>query len=375
MTIFFLLVFLLLSSVSCIQPEAKNSEADIISVSLPDGYMSSDPTILNDSVVIHLSKDVCLKVLSPKFKLSEGATIFPPSGTTRLFYSPAYYKVTSENGLWTKTYAVTAVWNDVIDEYTEYCFENVKTDSRNQYHIFYEKDSGGKEKFSWASGNSGYALTGVAHSYTDYPLFQSPNGYEKNCACLVTRTTGAFGRMAGMPIAAGNLFLGYFDLTSAVSAPLKSTHFGITWSAVPVKFSGKFKFTPGSSFYVQDRSSSTGYRIDPTRHDRCNLYAVFFETTKDMQYLDGENSLSEDNPNIISTAVLPEELTTGNDDWMDFELDFIPREGKTIDKEKMAQGKYSLALVLTSSADGGKFEGAPGSCLYVDNIIIESAGI
>jgi len=367
-----LLVLMLLLSFSCIQPEAKNSEADIISVSLPDGVMSKNPQIFNDSVVIYLSNDVFLKFLAPEFKLTDGATIFPQSGTLRSFYSPAYYEVTSENELWTKKYAVTAVWAEIPDETTVYAFEDVKMNALQQYHIFYEKDAEGQEKFSWASGNPGYSLTGAASSYMDYPLFQSSEGFEGNCACMTTCTTGTFGPMVGMPIAAGSLFLGSFDLAAAVATPLKATHFGMEWSAVPIKFSGKFKYSPGPEFYVKDQSQQSGVKVVPGRQDRCNIYAVFFETTSSMPYLDGENSLSLDNPNIISTAVLPEEMAKGNDTWMDFNLDFVAREGKTINQDKLTQGKYSIAIVMTSSADGAKFEGAPGSRLLVDNITIQS---
>jgi len=357
---------------SCIKPEAANSEADIIAVTLPDGYTGRATEIFNDSIAIHLSNNVYFKFLAPEFKLTPGATILPESGTIRSFYSTVYYEVTSENGQWTKRYAVTADWAAAPDENTAYEFENVKMDNLERYQIFYEKNDEGQEKFSWASGNSGYALTGAASSYQEYPLYQSDNGVSGKCACLTTCTTGTFGPMVGMPLAAGSLFIGSFDLATAVTAPLKATHFGMQWDAVPVKMTGKFKYTPGSEFYVKDASAPGGKRLDPTRHDKCNIYAVFFESTKEMPYLDGENSLSENNPNIISTAVLPEKDALGSTDWKEFSLEFVAREGKTVDAVKMKEGKYSLAIVMTSSADGNKFEGAVGSCLLVDNIHIYS---
>ncbi len=357
---------------SCIQPEPKNSEADIISVILPEGYMGRNPEVFNDSIVIHLSNEVYFKFLAPEFKLTDGATIFPASGTQRSFYEPQYYEVTSENGLWKKRYAVTAVWGEVPDEITVYDFENVKKDNLERYHIFYEKDAEEKEKFSWASGNAGYALTGAASTLEDYPAFQSEITGGGHAACLTTCTTGSFGPMVGMPLAAGNLFLGSFDMMSAVTAPLKATHFGMQWNAVPIKFTGKFQYTPGPVYYEKDMSAAGGVRVDPTKKDRCNIYAVFFETTETMQYLDGENSLSTDNENIISTAIVPVDDTWGNTEWKEFNLDFVGREGKTIDPQKMASGKYSIAIVMTSSVDGATFSGAPGSRLIVDNIRIFS---
>ncbi len=62
----------------------------------------------------------------------------------------------------------------------------------------------------WASGNAGYAMTGVAKTADDYPTFQITDGKVGKCLSLVTRSTGFFGQIAGMPIAAGNLFIGSF---------------------------------------------------------------------------------------------------------------------------------------------------------------------
>ena len=43
-------------------------------------------------------------------------------------------------------------------------------------------------------------------------------------------------------------------------------------------------------------------------------------------------------------------------------------EGKEVDADKLKAGRYSLAIVLSSSIDGGKFNGAVGSTLYVDEM-------
>ena len=42
--------------------------------------------------------------------------------------------------------------------------------------------------------------------------------------------------------------------------------------------------------------------------------------------------------------------------------------GKTIDPKKLAEGGYSFAIIMSSSKDGAKFEGAIGSTLYVDEL-------
>ena len=58
---------------------------------------------------------------------------------------------------------------------------------------------------------------------------------------------------------------------------------------------------------------------------------------------------------------------SGND-WVQFNVPFKQQNGKTIDEQKLIDGKYNIAIVLSSSADGASFSGAIGSTLYVDEI-------
>lgn len=66
---------------SCIQDEAPNAEADIISCVLPDpSILKSDPTITNNSVILMAYSNIKdgIKQIAPSFSLTEGATIYPP---------------------------------------------------------------------------------------------------------------------------------------------------------------------------------------------------------------------------------------------------------------------------------------------------------
>jgi hypothetical protein len=42
--------------------------------------------------------------------------------------------------------------------------------------------------------------------------------------------------------------------------------------------------------------------------------------------------------------------------------------GKSIDLNKLKNGKYNLAIIMSSSIDGANFNGAVGSTLYVDEM-------
>ena len=129
----FPLSLLLLSS--CIKGEPRNTEADIVRCILVVG-------------------GVDMKKLAPEFELTPGATISPESGTERDFTEDQQYTVTSEDGVWQKTYRVSITQSDMQ---TKYDFENWK--KQGSYVIPYEI-MGDQIQNIWSSGNSGFALTG-----------------------------------------------------------------------------------------------------------------------------------------------------------------------------------------------------------------------
>ena len=52
-------------------------------------------------------------------------------------------------------------------------------------------------------------------------------------------------------------------------------------------------------------------------------------------------------------------------EWHHFSVDFEYK--KTIDLNKLKNGGYSLAIVISSSSDGANFLGAVGSTLWIDS--------
>lgn len=101
----FPLSLLLLSS--CIKGEPRNTEADIVRCILPADILKSEPTIDDNSVRAFVVGGVDMKKLAPEFELTPGATISPESGTERDFTEDQQYTVTSEDGVWQKTYRVS----------------------------------------------------------------------------------------------------------------------------------------------------------------------------------------------------------------------------------------------------------------------------
>ncbi|MEG2849650.1 MAG: PCMD domain-containing protein, partial [Bacteroidales bacterium] len=269
---------------SCIQKEEPNSEADIITCILPQEILKADPLIENESIMIMVNKGTNLTAVAPQFTLTKGATIDPASGTTRNFLSPQKYTVTSQDGEWTKEYVVSFVDADLS---TQYHFED--TIKRVKYYIFAEKDEKtNKVIMEWASGNGGFAITGAGKTDKDYPTIQSDRGLRGKCAELVTRSTGSIGSSYGIPIAAGNLFIGKFDVASALQNPLKATKLGLPFSNVPTYLIGYYKYKAGEQYTEKGE-------VVPNKKDICDIFAVFYETDESTPILDGTNKFTHPN--------------------------------------------------------------------------------
>lgn len=370
---------------SCIKEEALNSEADITGVTLGnDDLLLRDPNITNNEVTLYLNTSD--SILAPEFTLTEGATIEPASGTKRKFFTrvpnpqktneddmmpdsinqamPQEYTVTSQDGACKKTYTVRVIaFNSTPSDFH---FDDVRYYTYNNeplFHILYEKNGG--QQVDWGTGNPGAMITLMSSnpSPSDYPTSQADNGKSNKCAKLTTISTGSLGAMFGAPIAAGNIFLGSFSVNMGDMA--SSTHFGIPFfNTKPVSLTGYYKYKAGLT--VTDENS----KVISGAKDDFALYAVLFEVTKDVPWLDGTdtklNSLSS--PNIVLKAELSNRKET--DEWTEFTIPFEAMNGKTFDMDKMIAGRYSFTIVASSSKDGGKFVGAVGSTLYIDEFHI-----
>lgn len=79
--------------------------------------------------------------------------------------------------------------------------------------------------------------------------------------------TGSLGSSVNMPIASGNLFIGSFNLASALTNALKATQFGIQFDQIPTFLHGYYKFKAGDTFYELDTSAEDKLKPVPGRKD------------------------------------------------------------------------------------------------------------
>ena len=360
-------IMLCLAVTSCIQNEALNVEAAI------DGCSGSDiQQCLIDpnefTVQLYASRAADPSKININFNLPAGASIVPVQRFTEdgintynfKDENPRLFKVTSEDGAFSATYTIR-LWQTEMP--FTYDFETLSSD--NPYHKFTEDNpSSGTiiRRLELASGNPGFELTKMAKAPDGYPTVQVNGGVDGGkCVKLETKDTGSFGSMVKMYIAAGNLFIGSFEVGQALSGnAMKATHFGFPFFYYPLRLEGWFKYKAGPTF------SSKLKPVDG-RKDECDIYGVLYETDDNVQFLDGSTSLNS--PNIVALARNIKELPE-TDIWKQFNFKFEPQNGKSIDPDKLGKGIYKLAIVFSSSVDGAKFEGAVGSTLYIDKVTI-----
>ena len=224
---------------------------------------------------------------------------------------------------------------------------------------------------NWANGNPGYRFAKGSATPEEYPTVPESEPGHETCVKLTTRETGEFGRKAKMPIAAGNIFLGEFDLSKAFAANaagvkgVLATKFGLPVSSQPISFNGFYKYKRGEVF-------TDKYGTVQNKKDFGSIYAVFYDN-HDAEgkpfVLHGDDVLSSEQ--IISIADLGKIDDTP--EWTTFNINFTMQPGKVIDPVKLANRGYNLAIVSSSSIDGAIFEGAIGSTLWIDNYSIKTA--
>lgn len=369
--------FLLATALTaCIQDEAPNREAAIDACTGTDVQFTS---VFSDysGYYIYVNRGADLSSQTLTFTIPDGASIaIADAGTgdtgftlnddgtytaTLDFDNDNHARlltVTSEDGANQATYFIQII---LMEMPTNYHFEYLQ--ESDPYHVLMEQEAmttdGLQRILQWSSGNPGFELTREANAPEDYPTVRVANGYAGYCAKLETRDTGAFGAMVGMYIAAGNLFVGSFDLTNALNDALGSTKFGMQFYEEPVSLRGYYKYKRGE-VYTESGVETEG------KQDSFHIYAMLYEADDSSFMLNGANGLTDSS--IVLLAQVEEADAVEADTWTEFEIPFEQQNGKTVDEQRLSEGKYKLGIVFTSSRDGGNFNGAVGSTLWVDEV-------
>lgn len=360
---------------SCIKDEALNAECDILGIdsvwlNANSGIIIGTPIVTNDHISVNIQKGADRSALNPTFTLTPGATItmnqdgieVEANGVARDFSSAQTYTTHSEDGVRKKDYTVAFNYPMPISTCS---FEHFQLDATGRYYNWYEVDTTDVDspvRNYWASGNAGFALTGMGSAPADYPTCTDLAGVSGNGVKLVTRSTGSFGSLVGMPIAAGNIFLGEFRTAQAMLLPLKATRFGLQLvGGEPLYLEGYYKYTAGETYTDGDQN------VLPEMHDTADIYAVLYEVDpENFEPLTGDSVFTSSRIVSLARIADPGEPTS----WTHFREPFVYQNGKTFDEQRLRTDGYAITIVATSSRQGAYFEGAVGSTLYVDEIRI-----
>lgn len=309
--------------------------------------------------------------LVPEFEISSGATLYYGDeayvkGTAVDFSTEQKFKVTAESGKTTITYTVkTAVLQDDFSFATNFDGEWEVKSYNNQGQILFDEPGAG-----WSTSNEGVAyikgMDFILHCYApekpNAVTISSDSKTGKAARLESLDTTGKFAFITSVPkVTSGSVFSGTFEVDPVNT--LKSTKFGYPCLKKPVSFKGSYKFTAGDTYYTcPDPSKAHVFEKDETKKDLPAMNAVLYEVSSyAFDFLDGTNLFTSDKVVAIASVDGKEQ-----ENYTDFNVNFTFKEGKSFDPAK----KYKLAVVCSSSKDGDKFSGAPGSVLYVDDLAV-----
>lgn len=246
---------------------------------------------------------------------------------------------------------------------TKFEFETFDLDKGGKYFLWSDNLPNGKKRAvpNWSTANGGFGLARSSAEIDEYPTIPEKNGYNGWGVKLETCSTGAFGQMTNKPLAAGNLFLGDFDLQTALKEPLTSTHFGVKFNREPIMLTGYYKYFPGKQM-----TDGKGKNIDGT--DEPAIYAILYrnhDKNGNSVLLDGNTVNTSEF--IVARAEM-KSFKVNTAEWQRFEIPF--EYSKEIESDVLDDLGYNITIVCSSSYRGDYYEGAVGSRLYVDEFEI-----
>lgn len=403
--------------VSCESGEPLNMECDITSISLDmsnplDVFYAADNarksideqtlTYTEDTITFICRTDCEIGAVPVTLSVTDGAVAYhygehgenaPFTNGTAVDFSNEqiqHFHIVSQDGAWFRDYFVRVVHRMVTGGDMTFTFEEYTLDPSNSYKFYIwpavdENAVNGLFQGDpyWKNGNPGYKLSKSSAPADDYPTVPVPGGGPdgSDCIKMETKDTGGFGKMVGYLMAAGSLFNGSFDVANALKNARKATLFGSPFAHKPIRLNVDMRYEPAANY--QDKNGV----IHPELVDEPDAYIVVYKNTDEngkSVRLDGDDVLT--NPYIVGIARMAHHVETdaqgvrhdipGNNpihgltsEWKRFRYDVEYFE--ELDPERLANMGYSMVVGFCSSWQGGYFEGAIGSKLFIDNVFVE----
>lgn len=290
-------------------------------------------------------------------------------------------RVVSQDKRWSRTYSLVIKHDVPTEGDFTLDFEDYALDATGKYYEWSIVDPKVVNIFTdgkWKNGNPGYKLSKSSAKSMEYPSVPVVGGGPDGSSCvkLETKDTGSFGSMVNMRLASGSMFNGIFDVSNALKDALKATRFGSPFAHKPVKMTVWLRYEPGAKF--QDRMGKPVEGVV----DEPDAYVVFYRNQDEAGnevMIDGNDMFT--NPYIVALGRLPHNLNEDGSDklcdspihgltsnWQLVEIPLVYH--KDVDQDILVNKGYSVAISFASSWQGGFFQGAIGSKLYLDNVSI-----
>ena len=342
LTCFIVTIFLI---VSC-GKEEKSGETSILSYTISSAgselLLSPEIRFDDENNIISLFSDGTLPdnifpgSLTPDISISDHARISPASGKEVTFTdrdSYVTYTVTAEDGTEAEWYVLLRD-NQLPDAGFDDWFETTGMNGQP-----FMEPGRSQETTIWATANMGTSIYGV---YCTTPLADDNN-------TLVEIITG---ETETVPVTAGTIFTGKFDVSGAINNPTNpqmATHFGIPFIYRPVALKLEYSYTAGEEY------------IHGTLNDPENIFGGF----------------TVSHPEGSDSCKIYSYLEVWNGDERTTVAEFLYISGTSGNDRMMLTLPYTyfsdlqpthLSLIFSSSKDGDLFTGSVGSRLIIDNL-------
>lgn len=357
-TIYYLFALVCSMSVFMSCTDDKSADANIIGFSFEGDVIKQIPVINQETgeITFIVLDGTDISALTPIVLVSKNATVNPATGVAQDFANPVKYTVTAEDGS-IKVYTVSCLGSTISYDFEEWV-DGIEDEDGELEAMYYEVANG------WSSSNTGAAflrLIGFTDKYVVNPSSDAKTGSKAAKIETIDSKGADMGFVKVPKVTSGSLFMGKFETN--IDNTLLSTKFGNEFSRKPLSFKGFYKYTPGPVYYRCESPATCHVAIeDPKTVDECSINAVLYEVStfddpKFSEYLTGVDVNTSDK--LVAVATLKDGKAKA--EYTPFEIEF------TYLKPFDATKKYRFAIICSSSKDGDKFNGAPGSVLIVDS--------
>ncbi len=326
----------------------------LFSVSNQVGTVNIDHEARMITALVDESSDISRLVVT-EIKVSSFASVNPAQGETVDFSGPVSFTVTAENG--------DKQVYQVIVKLSQAEIQLNNSDFEEWYEVggskVYLEPGISKESTIWATGNPGVVTLGAPNV--------NRSGEEDDYHVLLKTVELPLGALLSQGIGAGSMFTGFFKLN--LSNPVASAKFGVSYSARPVAFSVKYKYSPGP--LVKNGKLQP---IESAR-DSCDIGIILTDRSSE-PYKQVAIAWFRSGQNITEWATLQTEFKYGPiSSPKSYER---PKDVYILENgnERLVPVVFGtgnekpthISVVFASSHRGDFFEGAPGSELYIDDL-------